>query len=65
MVVPDNSLYWIPQTSLESGSVQAGWRVYANDGAHIVTFQILLAEVPYDPYEDEQILQEINKDGQD
>ena len=30
----------------------------------IVTLQVLLAEVPYDPHEDEQILQEINKDGQ-
>ena len=31
----------------------------------IFTLQILLAEVPYDPHEDEQILQEIHQDGQD
>ena len=27
--------------------------------------QILVAKVPHDPHEDEQIFQEINKDGQD
>ena len=31
----------------------------------LIQLQILMAKVPYDPHEDEQILQEIHKDGKD